>query len=450
MKHFDLLVIGAGPGGYVAAIRAAQKGKKVAIIEKASLGGTCLNVGCIPSKTFLQHGEWAEQIKKANSYGISAEVGHIDYSRLVERKDKVVGTLLQGIEYLLKKNNITLIKGKAAVMDHLAVSVNNQEFKGKDLILATGSRPFVPPIKGLDQVPYYTTDQFFDLQEQPKELIIIGGGVIGIELAFAMAPLGTKVTVIEAADDILLTEDLDAREVIKKKMAQLGIRYMTNAAISEVTDGCVYTEEQKIPFTHLLVATGRKANLEIAAELDLELDAGKKFIKVNSSYLTSRNHVYAIGDLIGGYQLAHAASQEGLAAVSAILNEGPPKVKQEEIPRCVYTHPEIASFGLSEEEAKIKGYDVITKKMNFQSNGRAIAMGETEGFVKIITENKYHEILGAVVVGVNATELINQILAVKHSEGRLEELGSLIFGHPNLSETIGEAAESILFKAIHE
>ena len=450
MKHFDLIVIGAGPGGYVAAIRAAQKGKKVAIIEKSSLGGTCLNVGCIPSKTFLQHSEWVEKIKIANQNGISAEIKYIDYEKLVERKEKVVGSLVNGIEYLLQKNNITMIKGEAAVLENLVVVVNNQEFKSKDLILATGSRPFVPPIKGLDKVPYLTTDSFFDLREQPKELVIIGGGVIGIELAFAMAPLGTKVSVVEVADDILLTEDYDAREVIKGKMDKLGIYYYTKANILEVTPNYVHLENEKIPYTNLLVATGRKANIEIANGLNLELDEKKKFIKVNSNNLTSRNHVYAIGDLIGGYQLAHAASQEGLTAVAAILNEGHSRLIQDEIPRCVYTHPEIASFGLNEEQAKFNGYDVLTKKTQFKSSGRAIAMGETEGFVKLITEKKHHEILGAVVVGANATELINQILAVKHSEGRIEELSTLVYGHPNLSETIGETAESILFKAIHE
>lgn len=450
MKHFDLIVIGAGPGGYVAAIRAAQKGKKVAIIEKSSLGGTCLNVGCIPSKTFLRHSEWVENIEIANHNGISAEVKYIDYGKLVERKEKVVGTLVNGIEYLLQKNNITIIKGEATVQENLVVMVNHQEFKSKDLILATGSTPFVPPIKGLDQVPYHTTDSFFDIKEQPKDLVIIGGGVIGVELAFAMAPLGTKVTVVEVADDILLTEDQDAREVLKRKMGKLGINYYTKVSNLEVSPTYVHVENQKIPYTNLLVATGRKANTEIANALNLQLDENKKFIKVNNNYLTSRNHVYAIGDLIGGYQLAHAASQEGLAAVAAILNESHSRLNQDEIPRCVYTHPEIASFGLNEKQAKLKGYDVLTKKMHFKSNGRAIAMGETEGFVKLITEKKYHEILGAVVVGANATELINQILAVKHSEGRIEELGTLVYGHPNMSEVIGETAESILFKAIHE
>ncbi|MCM3163305.1 dihydrolipoyl dehydrogenase [Metabacillus litoralis] len=450
LQHFDLIVIGAGPGGYVAAIRAAQKGKKVAIIEKSSLGGTCLNVGCIPSKTFLQHSEWIENIKKANFHGISAEVQEIHYEKLVERKNKVVSTLAHGIEHLLQKNNITLIKGEATILKSMIVMVNNQEFKSKDVILATGSRPFVPPIKGLHNVAYYTTDTFFNMKEQPKELIIIGGGVIGIELAFAMAPLGTKVTVIEAADDILLTEDDEARTIIKKKMNQLEITYYTKAQIVEVTRNEVLLDQLKVPYTHLLVATGRKANIDIANALHLELDENQRFIKVNRNYLTSKNHVYAIGDVIGGYQLAHAASKEGLVAVAAILNESHSALNQEEIPRAVYTHPEIASFGLNEEQAKDKGYNVLTKKMTFKTNGRAIAMDETVGFVKLVTEKSNHEILGAVVVGANATELLNQILAVKHSEGRIEELCSLIYGHPNLSETIGETAESMLFKAIHE
>lgn len=449
MRNFDVIVIGAGPGGYVAAFRAAQLGKTVAIIEKEKIGGACLNVGCIPSKTLLKHSEMVEEIKKANDWGIHTGELSIDFLKLMQRKDQVVQTLTSGVDYLLKKNHITLFQGEASVNKELVVAVGDEKIKGQDILLATGSKPFIPPINGLEQIDYMTTDSFFDLKELPESLVIIGGGVISVELAFAMAPLGTKVTIVEVAHDILLTEDPDARKIIKDQLKKKNIEIITNAEIQEVKKDKIVMANLEIAYNKLLVATGRKPNIEVVQQLELEMDTANRFVAVNDNYETSQKHVYAVGDVIGGYQLAHVASAEGLIAVHAMNGETQRSLDQTGIPRCVYTHPEIASFGLNEDQAKEAGYDVKVTKSLLAGNGKAIAIGETEGFVKIISDSNYQEILGAVIVGTGATELIGEVLAVKHSEGTMNELASLVQAHPSVSETITENANALFQQAIH-
>ncbi|WP_100332130.1 dihydrolipoyl dehydrogenase [Bacillus xiapuensis] len=447
MKTYDLIVIGAGPGGYVAAIRAAQLGQKVALIEKDQVGGTCLNVGCIPSKTLLKHSAVVEEIERANAWGIRTGQVDIDFSALMKRKDAVVQTLISGVQHLLKKNGITLYRGTARVQKNRVVTIGEEQIKTRHLLLATGSRPFIPPIKGLEQVQYLTTDTFFQLTQLPKSLAIIGGGVIAVELAFAMAPLGTKVTLIEVASDLLLTEDPDARKIIRKELKKRKVDIITQAQIVEVKQGHVVLENNEIPFDQLLVAAGRQPNLELAEALRLQKDG--KYVAVNERYETSEPQVYAVGDLIGGFQLAHAASAEALVAVHAMHGEAVKPLEQTAIPRCVYTHPEIASFGYSEQEAREAGYDITVSNVPLSGNGKAIAMGDTAGFVKIISNQQYGEILGAVIVGVGATELIGQVLALKHAEGTVEELAAVIQAHPTVSEAIGESANATFQRAIH-
>lgn len=449
MKKYDVIIVGSGPGGYTSAIRAAQLGKKVAIVEKEKIGGSCLNVGCIPSKTLLNFGKILEDMKKVKQWGIKTDNIIIDFEELMQRKDEVVQTLSAGIESLLKKNKIAFYQGEAKITDDLIVIIGDQKLKGKDILLATGSKPFIPPIKGLETIDFMTTDTFFNIKELPKSLSIIGGGVISVELATVMAALGTKVTIIEVAKDILLTEDPDARQVVKKHLKRQGIDVFTNANITEVKQGKVLLVNENITFNKLLIATGRKAVVDLAKDLKLEMDDKNQFVKVNPSYETSRRHVYAVGDLVGGYQLAHAATAEGLVAVHAMNGETNKQVIQSDIPRCVYTFPEVASIGLSEEQAKDAGYDVKVVKSPFGGNGKAIADGETDGFVKIISETKYQEILGAVVVGTNATELISSIAGVKYAEGTVTELAHSIWPHPTMSETIWESANALFGKAIH-
>ncbi|AYW49804.1 dihydrolipoyl dehydrogenase [Tetragenococcus halophilus] len=450
MASYDLVVIGSGPGGYVAAIKAAQKGKKTAVIEKKDIGGACLNVGCIPSKSYLTHAQWLLSSELAQQYGLQINKGSIDFTKMVHRKNQVVQTLQGGIEHLFQKNNIDYIEGIASFDQKKQLSVNGEKIGYTNLLLACGSHPFVPPIEGIDEVDYLTTDTFFDIEKLPKELTIIGGGVIAVELAFAMQPLGVKVNLIEVAPDILLTEDPATRQTIKKKLQQMAIDVVVQAKIKQVEGGAVVlTDGTKKHYDQLLIATGRKANLEVAQQLALALDDAGNFVKIDHHYQTSQIGIYAIGDMIGGWQLAHAASTEGIRAVKAICKEPTSPVNPDNITRCLYTDPEAASFGLSEEDAKEK-YDVLVKNFPFAGNGKALASSETAGFVKIISEKKYHEILGAVVVGSHATEMIHTILAVKEAEGTVDEIAQTIFAHPTLSEVIGEEANSLIGQAIHE
>jgi dihydrolipoamide dehydrogenase len=445
LKTYDVLIIGAGPGGYVAAEEAAQLGNSVAVIEKNAVGGCCLNVGCIPSKAYLQYSHWLSAVQALNANGLSVTVNQIDFPSVVKRKNKIISTLQSGIHMTFKKNGIHYIAGEAKYVEGKIFEVNGERYYGKNVLLATGGAPFIPNIPGLSDIDYLTTNTFFDMETLPNQLAIIGGGVIGVELAYAMKSFGVDVTIIEAAPDILLTVDPEARAIVKEKLQSLEIKIITKASIQQVKKGKVVLSGQgEIPFDQLLVATGRKQNLEIPKAMGLELDEKQQFVKVNEYYETSMKHVYAVGDLIGGYTLAHAASAEGIKAVRAMSGKKERPVSPYSIPRPLFIEPEVSEFGMSEEEARKKGYDVIVEKMPFSFNGRAIAANETEGFVKIISERRYREILGAVIVGPNAADLIHQILAVHEAEGTVDELANTVFAHPTISELIQDTAKRIL------
>lgn len=447
--NYDVAVIGGGPGGYATAIRLAQYKKKVVLFEGESLGGTCLNVGCIPSKAMLRISEVMSTIKEAEKFGISTKEVQLDYSKVKAYKDDVVSQLVNGVGYLLKKNGVEVISDFVTEVKEHKVKYGKSVITAGNIILATGSKPFVPPINGIDNVKYDTTDTIFSWDKSPGSLVIIGGGVIGVEMAQAFAPLGTKVTLVEVADDILMTEDVEARKLVKKHLKKEGITIITNAKIESIENGKIKVGKESISFERLLVATGRKTNLELADKLGLKLTENNKFIEVNDFMQTSQKHIYAIGDIIPGYQLAHAASHEGFVAADHIVNNNPRKLDQTKVPRCVYTTPEIASFGLSEEQAK-KDYDVKVSTYNLAGNGKAISYGDSTGFVKVISEKKYGEILGAVICGAHATELISTILAVKNAEGTMDELSHQIFAHPTVSESIGESAEDYFGLSIHQ
>lgn len=448
MDSYDLIVVGAGPGGYVAAIRAAQLGQKVAIVEKTNAGGTCLNIGCIPSKTLLEHGTKAHDIRKANDWGIETQGMKVNFSKLVQRKQHIVSTLTGGVKQLLKKNKVTFIKGEATVTKDLEVKVSNQSYQAKDIILATGSKPFIPPIEGLNDIKYETTDTFFDIETLPKQLAIIGGGVIATELASSMADLGVEVTMIEVNEDILLTEIEEVRELLKDHLKNQSIRILTGAKISKVTTSKVILDNHEdVSFDTLLVATGRQPNIKVAEDLDIDMDG--KFVQVDEHYQTTINHVYAIGDLVKGYQLAHSASSHGLHVVETLAGLKPTPVSPNNITRCIYTRLEAASVGLSESQAKEAGYDVSVTQSSFQGNAKALVKGEVQGFIKIVTDKAYGEVLGAFIVGPHATDLISEVLGVKASEGTMNELSNIIQPHPSLSEAIGESADAYFGKAIH-
>ncbi|MEG0259687.1 MAG: dihydrolipoyl dehydrogenase [Lysinibacillus sp.] len=444
MINFDIAIIGAGPGGYVAAIHAAKSGLKVALVERDKVGGACYNVGCIPSKILLEHSKLVQEIKRGNSWGIETSEVKINFPRLMQRKDTIIDELLKNIECFIVSNQITMYRGEAKVNRDLTVEVGTTIFAAKDIVLATGSKPFVPPFKGLETSTYYTTDTFFKMTALPKQLTIIGGGVIAVEMAFSLAPMGTKVTMLNHSLDILQTEEIDARPIIREKMKMLGIELVTDFQFEHFAGNEIHTSTGIYTYENLLFATGRRPNTEIAESLGLDFDG--RLIAVNAHLETSVSHVYAIGDIVGGYQLAHAASAEGIHVVEHILGHNPTMIDQSSIPRCVYTHPEIATFGLLEDEIN-EAYTVT--KMPLCTNSKALMEGNTEGFVKIIAKKGDSRILGACVVGDGATEMLNTILAVKNAGGTAQTLAGMIFPHPTVSEHIGDAAKATFGKAIH-
>lgn len=444
MEQFDLAVIGAGPGGYMAAIHAAKSGMKVALVERDQVGGTCYNTGCIPSKIMLEHSKLVQEIRRGTDWGVTVPEINIDFSKLMRRKDKVVEELLHNIEMFVKNAQITFIRGEATVTAERKVIVGEEEFRAKNVILATGSRPFVPPFKGIETGNYYTTDTFFAIKELPKQLTIIGGGVIAIEMAFALAPMGTKVTVLNHSDDILQTEEPDARPIIKEKMKSLGIDLVTNFTFEKFAGNEIHTSIGIFTYEHLLFATGRRPNTQIAEALELKMDG--RLIAVTKDYETSVPGIFAIGDLVGGFQLAHSASAEGMHAVDYMLGKQPSAINQMEIPRCVYTHPEIATFGMLEHEAPA---DSIVTTMALPTNPKALLEGNTTGFMKFVASPE-GDIYGACVVGDGATEMINAMLAAKVSGGSVKDLARMVFPHPTVSEHIGDAARAVFGKAIHQ
>lgn len=444
MKHYEVLIIGAGPGGYIAAEEAARLGKSVAVIDRQAIGGTCLNVGCIPSKAYLEHAHWIHSMSKAQQYGMQVEFNGVDFTQLYERKNKVVTSLQKGILSTFKSLNIDFIVGEAIYTANNTFEVNGEKITYDDVLLATGSQPFVPSIPGLSSQEYLTTDTFFSMEELPEKLVIIGGGVIAVELAFAMEALGVDVTMLEVAEDILLTEDENARKIIKQKLKNR-MTVETEVVINNISDKVVeLAGDKRYPYDQLLIATGRKPNTELAQAMDLTLDKQGKFIAVDEYYQTSKEHVYAIGDVIGGYTLAHSASAEGIKAVRAMNEMKERPLLNRNVPRSLFTSPEVATFGLSEDEAKIQGYDVVVSQLPFGFNGRAIAVDQTEGFIKLMVDRKYGEILGAVICGPEATEILHQVLTLVEAEGTIYELASTVYSHPTVSELVQDVAKVIV------
>ena len=444
MTTFDLAIIGAGPGGYVAAIHAAKSGLKVLLVERDKVGGACYNVGCIPSKIMLEHSKLVQEIRRGTNWGVTVPTIEIDFPKLMARKDAVVDELTANIERFIANAQITMVRGEANVTVAREIIVGDDTYHAKHVILATGSRPFVPPFKGIETANYYTTDTFFAIKELPKQLTIIGGGVIAIEMAFALAPMGTKVTVLNHSEDILQTEEPDARPIIRKRMEELGIKLVRNFKFEEIRGNVIHTSIGEFQYENLLFATGRRPNTAIAESLQLQMDG--RLIVVNNHYETSIPGIYAIGDLVGGFQLAHSASAEGIHAVDSILGKHPRVINQQEIPRCVYTHPEIATFGMLEHEAPA---DSIVTKMELPTNPKALLEGNTTGFMKFVASPE-GDIYGACVVGDGATEMINAMLAAKVAGGSVKDLARMIFPHPTVSEHIGDAASAVFGKAIHK
>lgn len=452
---YHVAVIGGGPAGYVAAIKAAQMGAKVAIVEKAEFGGTCLNKGCIPTKTFLRNAEILEGVAQAAARGISFKDASftVDMKRLVSYKDSVVKKLTGGVFALLKSHGVDVFRGVGQINKDKDVVIDGKDIiKADKIILAGGSKVARIPIPGIDHAGVLTSDDILSLQELPESLVVIGGGVIGIEMAQALGSLGTKVTVVEMADRIIPALDREVSQTLQAEMEKIGITILTSSGIDRIEDragklAAILKDGKEIVADKALLSIGRVPDLEGVGELELEIERGR--IKVDKYMETSVKGVYAPGDVNGIKMLAHTAFRMAEVAAENALYGNKTELKMLSAPSVVYTRPEVAMVGLTEEQAREHYGDVRIGKFPFAANGRALASGETHGFVKVILDNKYGEILGIHIIGAMAAEMISQASLIMEIEATAEEVLQTIYGHPTYSEALYEAVADALGTAIH-
>ena len=463
-SNFDIVVIGAGPGGYVAAIRAAQLGYSTACVEEGNLGGVCLNIGCIPTKALLESAAMISHLGHAKDFGITVGEIKTDLAQAVKRSRQVSERLVKGIGFLFKKNKVTHVAGRGRLAGKGKVEVTGKDGKkqtvtAKHVIIATGSRPRDLPFLKIDHDRVWDSTDAMMAQQPPKTLAIVGAGAIGCEFADVYAAFGTQVTIIEVAERILPLEDRDCSAVVEKSYRKRGMNVLTGTKLEKAEigkDGVKLTvktpkgETQVIEAERVLSAIGRAPLVEDIGlkEAGVKLDE-RGFIAIDRQMKTNVEGIYAIGDVAGPPLLAHKGSHEGVQCVEAIHGDPHAGIDYGNIPNCTYCHPEVASVGLTEEQAREKGYDVEVGSFPWTANGRALTAGETEGFVKIIRDKKYSELLGAHIVGPHATELIAEFVVGRHLESTAEEMDRAIHPHPTLSEAIGEAALASLGHALH-
>ena len=452
--EYHVAVIGGGPAGYFAAIRAAQLGAKVAIIEKRWYGGTCLNVGCIPTKTYLKNAEIIEAIEMGAARGINfaSTKYSIDMNQVVKFKDGVVKRLTMGVEALLKSNGVDVFRGVAKINKNKDVVVDgNRIIKADKIILAGGSKVSRINIPGIDNPRILSSDELLSLKEVPETLTVIGGGVIGVEMALAMHAIGSKVTIVEMMDRIVPAIDSEASKVLADTLKKKGIKILNSVSIVGIEEAknklqVKLANGEVIESDKALLSIGRVPDLEGVGEIEFETERGK--IKVDSFMETSVKGIYAPGDVNGIKMLAHVAFRMGEVAAENAVKGNHREVKLASAPSVVYTIPEVAMVGLTEEQAREK-YDVRVGRFDFAANGRAMASGDNLGFVKVIADAKYGEILGVHIVGPTAAEMINQAAALMELEITVDEVVKVIYGHPTYSEALYEAFADVLGESIH-
>ncbi|WP_398586886.1 dihydrolipoyl dehydrogenase [Streptococcus sp. sy018] len=453
--EYDIVVVGGGPAGYYAAIRGAQLGGKIAIVEKSEFGGTCLNKGCIPTKTYLKNAEILDGLKIAAGRGINlASTNYtIDMDKTVDFKNSVVKTLTSGVQGLLKANKVTIFNGLGQVNPDKTVTIGSETIKGRNIILATGSKVSRINIPGIESSLVMTSDDILDLREIPKSLAVMGGGVVGIELGLVYAAYGTEVTVIEMADRIIPAMDKEISLELQKILSKKGMNIKTSVGVAEIVENnnqltLKLNDGSEVVADRALLSIGRVPQLAGLENLDLDMDRGR--IKVNEYQETSIPGIYAPGDVNGTKMLAHAAYRMGEVAAENAMRGNVRKAHLDFTPAAVYTHPEVAMCGLTEEQAREQyGNDILIGKCSFTGNGRAIASNEAHGFVKVIAEAKYHEILGVHIVGPVAAELINEAATIMEAELTVDDVAQSIHGHPTFSEVMYEAFLDVLGEAIH-
>lgn len=460
-NHFDLIVIGAGPGGYVAAIKAAKLGLNTAVVEAREVGGTCLNRGCIPAKAMIHAATLYEEMKESEKFGVFAENVHFDYGKIVAYKEDTTAQLVGGVEGLFKGNGVTLLRGKGVLHAGKEVHVTDADgnvgvYSAENVILAMGSKPVNLRIPGMELDHVISSDELFQLREQPTSLAIIGGGVIGVEFANAFSYLGTKVTIIEGMPHILPNMDREISQNLKMILKKRGVDIVNNAmvqSVEETEEGLTVhfiqkDEEQAVTAQYVLRSVGRGPNTEGVFAEDATPNMERGRILVDEHFQSSIPGVYAIGDCIIGMQLAHTASAQGIVVAETLAGHTP-SIDLNVVPGCVYTNPEIASVGLTEDDTKAEGHDVVVGKFIMGSNGKSLISKEARGFIKIVASAGEHRILGAQMMCARATDMISE-LAVAISNGQTAEaLLKAIRPHPTYNEGIGEALEEVVGEAIH-
>ncbi|WP_377888591.1 dihydrolipoyl dehydrogenase [Alkalihalobacillus sp. R86527] len=470
-EEYDLVIMGGGTGGYVAAIRASQLGLKTAIVEKRELGGTCLHRGCIPSKALLRSAEVFATAKHGEKFGVMAKEVALDFNKVQERKQSIVDQLHNGVKHLMKQGKIDVYEGFGRILGPsifspmpgtVSVEMNNGEENPmlipKNVIVATGSKPRTLPGLEVDENYVMTSDEALRMESLPSSIIIVGGGVIGIEWASMLSDFGVDVTVLEYSDRIVPTEDHEVSKEAARLIKKKGIKLFTGAKVMgdtlEKGDGVSVQAEHKgemktFHADKMLVSVGREANVKNIGLENTTIKVEKGVIQTNEFYQTAESHIYAIGDVIGGMQLAHVASHEGITAVEHMADQEPAPMDYTKVPSCIYSSPEMASVGLTEEAAKEQGHNVKTGKFLFKAIGKALVFGESDGFVKLVADADNDDLLGVHMIGPHVTDMISEAGLAKVLDATPWEVGHTIHPHPTLSEAIGEAALAVDGKAIH-
>ncbi len=455
---YDLVVIGGGPGGYTAAIRASQLGMKAAVVEKEEMGGVCLNWGCIPSKALLRNAEVVNLVRNAGQYGITVQNPQFDMAAAIDRSRKVVETRVKGVAFLMKKNKIDVIKGAArlAAANKVVVDATGQTLTAKSVIIATGAQARDLPGLTRDGKTIITAREALDLRQLPKSIAIVGGGAIGCEMAYFYRSYGAEVTVIEMLPHLVPNEDEDVSRELERALAKQGIGIKAGVTVqkAERADGITKLtlgpaqDAGTIACEKVLLGVGVKANSDGLGLEALGVQTAKGYINIDHRMATNVPGVYAIGDVTGKLLLAHVASAQGVQAAEGIAGKPLRPLKYEDMPRATYCQPQVASMGLTEKAAKEKGYAVKVGKFPFMANGKATAINAAEGFVKIVAEAKTGEILGAHMIGHDVTEMLAEVSVTKMLEGTAEEIGRTVHAHPTLSEALKEASLSVYGEAI--
>ncbi|MBL4862245.1 MAG: dihydrolipoyl dehydrogenase [Crocinitomicaceae bacterium] len=460
---YDIIVVGSGPGGYVTAIRASQLGMKTAIVERESLGGICLNWGCIPTKALLKSANVFEYLTHANDYGISVNGATADLTAMVDRSRGIANGMSNGIQFLMKKNKIDVLKGTGVIKAGKKVAVTDADGKtteyaaNKGIIIATGARSRELPNLKQDGMKIIGYREALTLKEQPKKMVVVGSGAIGVEFAYFYNAIGTDVTVVEFLPNVVPIEDKDVSKQLEKSLKKSGIKVMTNSTVESVEmkgKSCVVRiktakGEETIECDIVLSAVGITPNIENIGLEDVGIVTDKGRILVNDYYQTNIPGYYAIGDVLDTAALAHVASAEGIICVEKLADHNPDPLDYGNIPGCTYCSPEIASVGMTEQAAKDAGYKLKIGKFPFSASGKASAAGAKEGFVKLIFDEQYGELLGAHMIGANVTEMIAEIVAIRKLETTGQELIKTVHPHPTMSEAVMEAAAAAYGEVIH-